>query len=190
MVRVQLNVGGGFSGSTLGSLEECLESTISSETMAGDNQVLCDTCAEKRDTTYRTYFTQLPQVLVLHFARMTFDLETLQRVKLNHRISFPTKLDMSKYTESYSEDSATSVHGCNYELQGVQIHSGSAGGGHYYSYSSDEHGKWFKFNDDRVGHFDTNDLETEAFGGETLGGWSKQEKSYSAYMLFYRCVDA
>merc|ERR1719498_1639432 len=130
---------------------------------------MCDRCKEKRDTSYRTYFTHLPQVMVIHLGRMSFDYETLQRVKLNDQVAFPTKLSMAKYTEDAQMNNQENVPGCSYELQGVQIHQGVAGGGHYYSFAMDSHGKWFKFNDDRVSPFDISQLEDECFGGDQGG---------------------
>lgn len=182
--RVQLN--------TLSpSLEECLEELTAAEVMSGDNRVDCDKCGPKRDTKYQTFFTQLPQVLVLNLARITFDLETLERVKRNPRIEFPMQINMSRFTEDAVVHSKDDIHGCQYELQGVQVHMGGASSGHYYSYAQDVHGKWFKFNDDNVSSFDAvENLEDECFGGQDYNSTSKREKSYNAYMLYYRCVDA
>eukprot|EP00927_Polykrikos_kofoidii_P027191 TRINITY_DN24017_c0_g1_i1.p1 TRINITY_DN24017_c0_g1~~TRINITY_DN24017_c0_g1_i1.p1 ORF type:complete len:1249 (-),score=245.98 TRINITY_DN24017_c0_g1_i1:62-3472(-) len=182
LCRVQL-------GTLRPTVEGCLEALTAAETMSGDNRVDCDNCGPKRDTKYQTFFTQLPQVLVLHLARITFDLETFERVKLNPRIAFPLKLNMSSYTEDAVVHGVESVPGCTYELQGVQVHMGGASSGHYYSFAQDHFGKWFKFNDDRVSPFELSCLEEETFGGSDRGT-SAREKSYNAYMLFYRCVDA
>jgi len=174
------------------TLEECLGVLTASETMAGDNAVDCDACGPKRNTTYRTFFTQLPQILVLHLNRFTFDLDTLERVKMNPRIAFPDRLNMAPYTEDTVVNGSEAVPGCMYELQGVQVHMGGASGGHYYSFAQDVQGRWFKFDDDRVGSFDIHDLDEECFGGvdsksSDYSGW---EKPYNAYMLYYRCIDA
>jgi hypothetical protein len=54
-----------------------------------------------------------------------------------------------------------------YEAVGVVVHSGSAEGGHYYSYIKDrKKGKWYEFNDTKVSAFDTKNLREETFGGE------------------------
>lgn len=180
--RVQLNT-------LLPSLEECLEELTAAEVMSGDNRVDCDKCGPKRDTKYQTFFTQLPQVLVLNLARITFDLETLERVKRNPHIAFPMRIDMSRFTEDAVVHGKDEIRGCQYELQGVQVHMGGAGSGHYYSFAQDVAGRWFKFNDDRVSPFDTESLEDETFGGPDYNSTSKREKSYNAYMLYYRCVE-
>jgi ubiquitin C-terminal hydrolase len=53
-----------------------------------------------------------------------------------------------------------------YELFAVLIHSGSAIGGHYYSYlkSGGPDGTWYEFNDSSISAIDDDDLE-KAFGG-------------------------
>eukprot|EP00930_Biecheleria_cincta_P083188 TRINITY_DN72811_c0_g1_i1.p1 TRINITY_DN72811_c0_g1~~TRINITY_DN72811_c0_g1_i1.p1 ORF type:complete len:2471 (-),score=483.43 TRINITY_DN72811_c0_g1_i1:91-7461(-) len=166
------------------SLEECLSAYTAPETMAGDNRVQCDSCNRKADTTYQTFFTQLPEVLALHLARMTFDMETFENVKLNHRVAFPLELDMAPYTEEGKDGDA--VPGCRYKLCGVQIHSGGAGGGHYYSYGKVDGDKWLEFNDASVSEFSIDQLEAECFGGADDRGCDRR---HSAYMLFYRCCD-
>jgi len=182
MHRVQIN-------DLYPTLEECLQKITETEMMVGDNRVDCDDCKQKRDTSYQTYFAQLPQVLVLHLGRMQFNYETLEREKRNDRIVFPLKLSMAKYTEDSILNGQDSVQGCTYELQGVQVHQGTAHAGHYYSFSQDAQGKWFKFNDDRVSPFDLEDLDDECFGGEGYGRL-RTLKTNNAYILYYRCVEA
>lgn len=65
-----------------------------------------------------------------------------------------------------------------YELIGVTVHTGTADGGHYYSFIRDRlnkqemgQDKWFLFNDAEVKPFDPAQIATECFGGEmTVGG--------------------
>lgn len=58
----------------------------------------------------------------------------------------------------------------DYELIGVTVHTGTADGGHYYSFIRDRttpnKDKWFFFNDAEVKPFDPNQLASECFGGE------------------------
>lgn len=84
-----------------------------------------------------------------------------------------------------------------YEAVGVVVHSGSAEGGHYYSYIKDrKKGKWYEFNDTRVVPFDTKDLPEETFGGEgksdnLMGGGNDgfgdaiYSRSRNAYLIIY-----
>ena len=60
---------------------------------------------------------------------------------------------------------------CEYELVGVTVHTGTADGGHYYSFIRDrthttKRDKWFLFNDAEVKPFDPNQIPAECFGGE------------------------
>lgn len=59
-----------------------------------------------------------------------------------------------------------------YELVGVTVHTGTADGGHYYSFikernkSAMQHDRWFLFNDAEVKPFDPSQIAAECFGGE------------------------
>lgn len=95
-----------------------------------------------------------------------------------------------------------------YKLIGVTVHTGTADGGHYYSFikersnpnSNQQQDRWFLFNDAEVKQFDPSQIEAECFGGEmtskTYDSVTEKyldfsfEKTNSAYMLFYeRCSD-
>ena len=94
-----------------------------------------------------------------------------------------------------------------YKLVGVNVHSGSANMGHYWSYINTKRGvdetpgdnwllteqdPWMEFNDSNVSNFDFKDLKDKCFGNKS-GGASKSYyassigDSYgqSGYMLFY-----
>lgn len=163
----------------------------------GDNKVECSgQCNAKTPTTFVQCLTQLPPFLFVHPKRFTFDLEQMQTVKLNHRISFPLRLDLFPYTrlglhaasaqheqgEGAGPPTAKKYSGCSradceYELAGVIVHKGRAGGGHYYSYvrtlranagrggGSEKNGDWFLFNDDRVSRVFHEQKQPEAGGG-------------------------
>ena len=76
-----------------------------------------------------------------------------------------------------------------YELYSILIHSGSAGGGHYYAYIKDfESGTWFEFNDSTVSRLSKGDIE-RAFGGTGGGSTYSTSRSANAYMLVYRLWD-
>ncbi|XP_011269828.1 ubiquitin carboxyl-terminal hydrolase 34 [Camponotus floridanus] len=91
-----------------------------------------------------------------------------------------------------------------YDLIGVTVHTGTADGGHYYSFirdrTSPNKDKWFLFNDAEVKPFDPNQIAAECFGGEMTSKTYDSvtdkfmdfsfEKTNSAYMLFYEwCAD-
>lgn len=57
-----------------------------------------------------------------------------------------------------------------YNLIGVVVHTGTAEGGHYYSFirnrSNPQQDQWFLFNDAEVKPFDPSQIASECFGGE------------------------
>jgi len=105
--------------------------------------------------------------MIMTFKRFEFDLDTMQRIKVNDYYEFPTSLDMTKYTQEYLSKAAKGgefklknpVDYYNYELVGVVVHNGTADSGHYYSYIKEqerfeENDQWFEFNDTWVREFD------------------------------------
>ena len=58
-----------------------------------------------------------------------------------------------------------------YNLAGVVVHTGTADGGHYYSFIRDRYsttGSWYLFNDAEVKPFDPSQIAAECFGGEMM----------------------
>lgn len=100
-----------------------------------------------------------------------------------------------KAVRKKQEDSPKDNRYYEYELVGVLVHSGTADGGHYYSYIKERgSNKWFEFNDKTVREFDAKDLPKECFGGENRGrsgGLLDEfdtrffETHRNAYLLFY-----
>ncbi|KOB74143.1 Ubiquitin carboxyl-terminal hydrolase, partial [Operophtera brumata] len=145
--------------------------------------------------------------------------------KVNTHFSFPMRLDMSGYVEKhlmpaqYQEEKRKSAEKKDgdssptaeiedvsefeehyeYELIGVTVHTGTADGGHYYSFirdrEHDHHDRWLLFNDAEVKPFDPAHIAAECFGGEMTSKTYDSvtdkfmdfsfEKTNSAYMLFY-----
>lgn len=65
------------------------------------------------------------------------------------------------------EDAEEEAVSYEYDLIGVTVHTGTADGGHYYSFIRDRtRDKWFLFNDAEVKPFDPKQIATECFGGE------------------------
>lgn len=75
--------------------------------------------------------------------------------------------------------SAAAVEEYEYDLVGVTVHTGTADGGHYYSFIKERdadrlqrvaakpNDRWLLFNDAEVKVFDSTQIATECFGGET-----------------------
>lgn len=122
--------------------------------------------------------------------RYSFNMVTMTKEKVNTHFSFPMILDMAGYVEKrlmpqhyleekeMNENEGTECQEENYqyELIGVTVHTGTADGGHYYSFirnrertnksqtpSTDQ---WYLFNDAEVKLFDASQIAAECFGGE------------------------
>jgi ubiquitin carboxyl-terminal hydrolase 47 len=83
------------------SVEMALENYIKPEKLDGDNKYMCDNCAKKVNAEKGLKLTSCPPVLMLHLARFTLDWDTLQRVKIYDRVSFPFILNMNDYIKGY-----------------------------------------------------------------------------------------
>lgn len=192
---------------------ESLTSYIRGEVLDGSNKYFCSKCQMKRDSIKRCCLKTLPNVLICHLKRFDFDLEMLRKVKVNDHFSYPTHLNMKKFTKEGIGGTAD-LDGLqwrgdeyySYTLRGVLVHSGTADSGHYYSlchvrnYDPEatqeqtlDEGSWCCFNDSIVSSFDPSTLEVSTFGGsyessETSLGQAKRydsNKSYNAYLLIY-----
>jgi ubiquitin carboxyl-terminal hydrolase 48 len=135
------------------TLEDSLSEFSKPEEVDG---FMCEGCGKTAVATSRQYMRTLPDVLVVHWNRFEFDLQTLQRHKVNTATSFPLQLDMTGYIRQWHEHkhqsgaagntsttgaAAWSASGANaekyegsyfYELRGIVNHHGdSAVSGHY-----------------------------------------------------------
>ena len=57
----------------------------------------CSACNQKTDLQKMTTLAELPNTLIVHLQRITFDMDTLRNVKLNEKISFPNVLNLKDY---------------------------------------------------------------------------------------------
>lgn len=91
-----------------------------------------------------------------------------------------------------SEQSPTDTEeNYEYELIGVTVHTGTADGGHYYSFIRDrsftvKRDKWFLFNDAEVKQFDPNQIPGECFGGEMTVIFGQYEQWKSSISFYFR----
>ncbi|XP_070576482.1 ubiquitin carboxyl-terminal hydrolase 34-like isoform X2 [Ptychodera flava] len=195
------------------NLHESLDEVTVKDTLEGDNMYTCSQCGKKVRAEKRACFKTLPRILSFNTMRYTFNMITMMKEKVNTHFSFPFKLDMYGYTEEALMSDSTGneerlTEDCNkymYDLIGVTVHTGTADGGHYYSFIRDrihrkegKADKWYMFNDAEVKPFDHTQIASECFGGEmttkTYDSVTDKfmdfsfEKTHSAYMLFYeRC---
>jgi ubiquitin carboxyl-terminal hydrolase 2 len=117
---------------------------------------------QPQDTYYRKLsFWKTPHLLIICFKRFN----NMAR-KLNNHVLFPIyRLNLSKYSMKYEEDSAL------YNLYGVCNHVGNSFSGHYYAYCKNENNKWYEYNDDKVNEIKESNLNTQ-----------------HAYCLFYKKI--
>ncbi|XP_061722090.1 ubiquitin carboxyl-terminal hydrolase puf [Cydia pomonella] len=208
------------------NLHQSLDEVTVKDTLEGDNCYTCSQCAAKVRAEKRACFKKLPRILCFNTMRYTFNMLTMLKEKVNTHFSFPMRLDMSGYVEKHlmpaqyqeekrksadtkkegdsspsteSEDNLDTEEHHEYELIGVTVHTGTADGGHYYSFIRDRqhahHDRWLLFNDAEVKPFDPAHIAAECFGGEMTSKTYDSvtdkfmdfsfEKTNSAYMLFY-----
>eukprot|EP01029_Cantina_marsupialis_P031481 TRINITY_DN9109_c0_g1_i1.p1 TRINITY_DN9109_c0_g1~~TRINITY_DN9109_c0_g1_i1.p1 ORF type:complete len:1223 (+),score=453.86 TRINITY_DN9109_c0_g1_i1:116-3784(+) len=239
----------------VGSLEEGLHEYLKPERMIKDNKVECEPCGKKNDTTKGLRFKKFPPILSFHLKRFDFDFQTMRRIKINDRVTFPAVLNMNEFREdqykgppsevpeqlnpllgrdfssssdfqsapvspahsrsvspvpvakeaedkkatsallampSPEEVEAMLVQGEDvYELYAVLVHSGSALGGHYYSFVKNvDDGEWYKFNDSTVTPATMSEVEA-TFGGagtRSTYGYYSYTSFASAYLVLYRRI--
>uniref|UniRef100_A0A8C3G314 Ubiquitin carboxyl-terminal hydrolase 34 n=1 Tax=Cyclopterus lumpus TaxID=8103 RepID=A0A8C3G314_CYCLU len=200
------------------NIYESLDEVTIKDTLEGDNMYTCSQCGKKVRAEKRACFKKLPRILSFNTMRYTFNMVTMMKEKVNTHFSFPLRLDMTPYTEDFlmgkgerkegfrEEGESKVTESYEYDLIGVTVHTGTADGGHYYSFIRDivnphayKNNKWYLFNDAEVKPFDSAQLASECFGGEmttkTYDSVTDKfmdfsfEKTHSAYMLFYKRVE-
>eukprot|EP00117_Sycon_ciliatum_P032446 scpid61140/ scgid2680/ Ubiquitin carboxyl-terminal hydrolase 64E; Ubiquitin thioesterase 64E; Ubiquitin-specific-processing protease 64E len=80
-----------------GSVEEALKAFATPETLDESNQYMCDKCDKKVDAHKGLKFLSFPYLLTLQLKRFDFDYTTMHRIKLNDRVTFPHRLDLSNF---------------------------------------------------------------------------------------------
>ena len=84
------------STTSYGSVEESLEAFVAAETLDGNNQYFCEKCGKKCDARKGLKFEHFPYVLTMQIKRFDFDYNTLARIKLNERVTFPEILNLNR----------------------------------------------------------------------------------------------
>ncbi|XP_063698323.1 ubiquitin carboxyl-terminal hydrolase 47-like [Culicoides brevitarsis] len=79
------------------SVEEALRAFVQPETLDGNNQYHCETCNKKCDAHKGLKFTKFPYILTLHLKRFDFDYQTMHRIKLNDKVTFPQTLNLNGF---------------------------------------------------------------------------------------------
>ncbi|CAI5476794.1 unnamed protein product [Closterium sp. Yama58-4] len=79
-------------------LQESLEAFVQGDLLEADNAYFCGQCGKKVDALKRACIKTLPSTLIIHLKRFDFDYETMQRLKLKDRFTFPLSLNMRPFT--------------------------------------------------------------------------------------------
>ncbi|KAF1765168.1 hypothetical protein GCK72_005120 [Caenorhabditis remanei] len=79
------------------SIEEALNAFIQPELLDGSNQYMCENCKSKQDAHKGLRITQFPYLLTIQLKRFDFDYNTMHRIKLNDKMTFPDVLDLNEY---------------------------------------------------------------------------------------------
>jgi ubiquitin C-terminal hydrolase len=76
------------------SIADGLKRYTSADTI---NDYNCGACNQKTDLEKKNTLSELPNTLIIHLQRITFNFDTLRNEKLNERIEFPNVLNMKQY---------------------------------------------------------------------------------------------
>ncbi|KAF2652193.1 hypothetical protein K491DRAFT_66106 [Lophiostoma macrostomum CBS 122681] len=174
------------------NLLESLQAFVEGDVMEGDNKYKCESCGGKFvDAVKRTCLKDVPDNLIFHLKRFDFDLVDMRRAKINDHFAFPNQIDVSLYSVDYLSDPSKPRQEDIFELVGVLVHQGTSENGHYYSYIRERPSPsrntptWVEFNDREVNFFDQGTIPFQTFGGP-IDEYQRQQKNFSAYMLFYQ----
>ncbi|KAH8365671.1 hypothetical protein KR093_003178 [Drosophila rubida] len=136
------------SNSAYGSIEEALRAFVQPETLDGNNQYLCEKCKKKCDAHKGLHFKSFPYILTLHLKRFDFDYQTMHRIKLNDRVTFPQHLNLNSFVnrtpahcEQYQMNgsSSTTVDDCSTADSGSAMEEDNLSSGVGTTASSSQH---------------------------------------------------
>lgn len=114
------------------TLDEGIAKTYEPEALFNENAYFCSNCNSKQNAYKGAYPTSIGKYVSIYVNRFSFDVYTLQRVKLNKEVVFPLKIDLGAYIKDKTSDEKF-----EYELFGVIVHRGTPYSGHYYLVAKD-----------------------------------------------------
>nr|CCC96092.1 unnamed protein product [Trypanosoma congolense IL3000] len=128
------------------SVEECLTSTFSSDTLSGTDALYCGKCATFRDGRVDRRLFRLPPCLIISLKR--FKLQSHEMIKNSSLVTFDEFLDLGDFLDKESPEKQT-----KYKLVGVVFHRGALSFGHYTAARYVKHIKQWLHCDDRFVSF-------------------------------------
>lgn len=91
------------------SVEEALTAFVQPELLDGSNQYMCENCKSKQDAHKGLRITQFPYLLTIQLKRFDFDYNTMHRIKLNDKMTFPDVLDLNDYVNKEKRSTTSSA---------------------------------------------------------------------------------
>ncbi|CAG2200845.1 USP47 [Mytilus edulis] len=82
------------------SVREAIDAFVQPEILNDTNQYFCEKCNKKCDAHKGFKFETFPYLLTLQLKRFDFDYNTMHRIKLNERMTFPDVLNLNHLVES------------------------------------------------------------------------------------------
>ena len=123
------------------------------------------------DATRTTRFTSLPPILCFHLKRFVYDHVRMDRVKVRDRFHFSRHLDAASLLGLRTSSISTSTG--SYELSAILVHTGTAHGGHYFSFCSSTNDagerQWWELNDARTRRLDEDEVAELTRAAEDSG---------------------
>ena len=58
---------------------------------------MCNSCNKKVEIEKKTEILNLPNTMIVHLNRITFDMESMRNIKINDKLEFPNVLNVKKY---------------------------------------------------------------------------------------------
>ncbi|CAO3640862.1 unnamed protein product [Cunninghamella blakesleeana] len=155
-------------GSSGVTLYQCLDHFVKEEILEKSDAWHCPKCKKLRKASKSLSLSKLPDVLLIHLKRFSFDGPF--RNKLETNVDYPTKnLDLSRYVPKSMVAPNKPTPILNYDLYAVSNHFGTLTGGHYTACVRNGYrGEWHNFDDTRFSVCD-----------------EAKVKSRAAYNLFY-----
>ena len=141
------------------SLNCCLNEYMKKYRLDSENTWQCDACKNHVRPFKQTRLWKTSDVIFILLKRYN------RSRKIDKYLEYPLTLDLKDYNINYSKNKSN-----KYSLNGMAIHSGSLGGGHYYAVCKnylDDH--WYEYNDSHVSIVNKDKLI-----------------KYSPYLLVYR----
>ena len=122
------------------SLYCCLTEYMKKYRLDSENTWQCDACKNHVRPFKQTRLWKTSDVIFILLKRYN------QNQKIDKYLEYPLTLDLKDYNINYSKNKSN-----KYSLNGMAIHSGGLGGGHYYAVCKnylDDH--WYEYNDSHV----------------------------------------